>query len=290
MLTIGIPVYNNEKTLRKTVESVLNSVGLPCEIILSDDCSSDRSWNICQELVGEFDSVTAYQQPKNLYYNNFKFVLEKAKTPYFCWLAGDDYFEPEFLDNAIEYLKSHQDCVAAIGDAAFYNDSGFIGYSNGAESIEHEDASERLESYFSKTTDNNRMYGVYRTSVAINSFPKKLYHAWDYAFSANSLIYGKHHKIETICNHRHKTSTESYRQLMRRDGKNVVTRLFPLLPLTCDLTVSNKIYFKRKLIFKLLEMNFNCHLNYCEYFHPGYHRKILSLMNFWVSKISWRFK
>ena len=57
MLTIGIPVYNNEKTLRKTVESVLNSVGLPCEIILSDDCSSDRSWNICQELVGEFDSV-----------------------------------------------------------------------------------------------------------------------------------------------------------------------------------------------------------------------------------------
>ena len=43
LVSVIIPVYNREKTIKKAIESVLNQTYDNIEVIAVDDCSSDRS-------------------------------------------------------------------------------------------------------------------------------------------------------------------------------------------------------------------------------------------------------
>lgn len=59
-LSIVIPVFNEEKTLREIVGRVLSlkERGIQLEIVLVDDCSTDRSAEICRELVAEHTDIS----------------------------------------------------------------------------------------------------------------------------------------------------------------------------------------------------------------------------------------
>jgi glycosyltransferase involved in cell wall biosynthesis len=81
LLTIGMPIYNNEKTLGRAIESILSQSGINFQVILSDDGSTDNTWDICQRYSALDHRIMAIRQETNLYYNNFKFVLDAAQTP-----------------------------------------------------------------------------------------------------------------------------------------------------------------------------------------------------------------
>jgi glycosyltransferase involved in cell wall biosynthesis len=63
-LSVVIPVYNEEETLAVVVEKVL---AVPCllEIIIVDDCSSDRSGAIARRLAESYTQVKAVSHAKN---------------------------------------------------------------------------------------------------------------------------------------------------------------------------------------------------------------------------------
>ena len=54
-LSVAIPVYNEERTVKTIIEKVIQSdlLGLDLEIIIVDDCSTDKTWNeikvICEK-------------------------------------------------------------------------------------------------------------------------------------------------------------------------------------------------------------------------------------------------
>ena len=50
LFSVIIPVYNTEKYLRKCIKSVINQKHENTEIILIDDCSTDKSFKICESL------------------------------------------------------------------------------------------------------------------------------------------------------------------------------------------------------------------------------------------------
>lgn len=61
-------MFNSESILTKTVEQTLgacDSDGLQCEILLINDGSSDRSWQIAKELAENYSNVTAINLLKN---------------------------------------------------------------------------------------------------------------------------------------------------------------------------------------------------------------------------------
>jgi glycosyltransferase involved in cell wall biosynthesis len=64
-LSVVIPVYNEEATLRTVVESVL-AVPLEIELICVDDGSRDRSREILTELQTQHPQLKSYFQPKNM--------------------------------------------------------------------------------------------------------------------------------------------------------------------------------------------------------------------------------
>ena len=66
-LSIVIPFYNEEKTLRASVESVLGikSDRVDLEVVMVDDCSSDNSRNVAEEIVASHTDVKLLTHPVN---------------------------------------------------------------------------------------------------------------------------------------------------------------------------------------------------------------------------------
>jgi glycosyltransferase involved in cell wall biosynthesis len=116
-LSVGMPVYNGAKTLEKAIRSVLAQTITDIEIIISDNGSTDSTSEICAKMAQEDGRVRFVRQSKTLSItDNFKFVLNEAKAPFFMWAAHDDVREPETAEKFIAALQANANAILAFGD------------------------------------------------------------------------------------------------------------------------------------------------------------------------------
>ena len=110
-ISVGIPVYNGEKFVRKSIESVLRQTYGNFELIISDNASTDSTSDICTEFLTKDSRIKFVRQDKNMgSIWNFNFLLQKAVGEYFVWVAADTIILPEFLEkniNLLEYEKKN---------------------------------------------------------------------------------------------------------------------------------------------------------------------------------------
>ena len=65
-ISIGIPVYNGEKFIRKCIESVLQQTYKNFELIISDNASTDSTPDICKEFLKKDNRITFVRQNENM--------------------------------------------------------------------------------------------------------------------------------------------------------------------------------------------------------------------------------
>jgi len=124
-VTIGIPVYNEEKFVAASVLSALNQTYKNIKIIISDNCSTDRTFEILQELVSRHEHVMLIRQAKNISASpNFSFVMNKANTEYFCWLGGHDIMQPTFIEKAVNIFLNNVDVSLVYPMAEMIDEMG----------------------------------------------------------------------------------------------------------------------------------------------------------------------
>jgi glycosyltransferase involved in cell wall biosynthesis len=98
LVTFALFAYNQEKYIREAVKGAFSQTYEPLEIILSDDCSSDRTFEIMQEMAKAYQGphrVVARTNRKNL--RTYSHVLEAvkgAKGDIVVLAAGDDISKP----------------------------------------------------------------------------------------------------------------------------------------------------------------------------------------------------
>lgn len=141
IVTIGIPVYNEEKYLAETIKSVLHQTYKDIRIIISDNCSTDNSYSIAQQYA-EDPRIKYISHPKNIgAVNNFKDILSICETPYFMWLGGHDILEKNFINSAVQILDNERNVALVYSKAMlidtndrvidnhFYDDIDTVGLS-----------------------------------------------------------------------------------------------------------------------------------------------------------------
>ena len=80
LVSIGMSVYNGEKYIRQTLNSLLNQTYKNFELIISDNASTDETKKICEEYAKREKKIKYIRQKENMGATyNFKFVLEQAK-------------------------------------------------------------------------------------------------------------------------------------------------------------------------------------------------------------------
>jgi dolichol-phosphate mannosyltransferase len=113
VLSFVIPCHNEEGNLRPLVASIRESVppGIPFEVVITDDFSSDRSWNVLKELAATDPSVRGLRFAFNCGQSAAMWAGMKAtRGKYIITLDADLQNDPRDIPKFLEALQ-HCDCV-----------------------------------------------------------------------------------------------------------------------------------------------------------------------------------
>lgn len=124
-VSIGLPVYNGERYLKKTVESLLDQTFSNFELIISDNASTDSTEDISRDFVSRDSRVRYFRSSANRGAAwNFNNAFKKARAEYFKWAAHDDLHHPRFLETCIDVLDREQSVVLCFTRTDFIDDEG----------------------------------------------------------------------------------------------------------------------------------------------------------------------
>lgn len=125
ILTIVVPSYNVEKTLRKTLESFIiedNIFFNNIEVIIVNDGSTDNTENLADEYIKKYPQIFKIVNKENGGHGStINKGLELATGKYFKVVDGDDWINKEQFGKYIEYL-SKQDADLVCTDYIRYSE------------------------------------------------------------------------------------------------------------------------------------------------------------------------
>jgi len=112
LVSVGLPAYNEEKYIRKTILSLLEQTYNNLEIIISDNASTDSTVKLIKETVTNDARCKIVVQKENIgVVENFRFVRNSATGDYFMWLGGHDILDKGFIERAVNFLRINKDYV-----------------------------------------------------------------------------------------------------------------------------------------------------------------------------------
>lgn len=106
VVSVITPVFNAERYLKETILSVVNQTYKDIEIVLVDDCSTDSSAQIINELKGKYQNIVYFRQPKNSGAGVARnTALGIASGRYVAFLDADDIWKPEKTEKQLNLMK-----------------------------------------------------------------------------------------------------------------------------------------------------------------------------------------
>lgn len=102
LISVIIPVYNVEKTLKRCVDSVLEQSYANIEIILVDDGSTDRSTEICEQYAEDSSNIRVLHQENSGLSEARNNGVKIAKGEYIIFLDSDDWWESDFISKCMK--------------------------------------------------------------------------------------------------------------------------------------------------------------------------------------------
>lgn len=124
LVSVGIPVHNGAKTLRRALDSILLQDYTNLEIIISDNASIDETPDICREYAARDRRIFYYRMEKNVgATENFNYVIKSSKGKYFMRMSHDDVRGLAYISRCVALLEANaQSVLCHSHTAAFYGD------------------------------------------------------------------------------------------------------------------------------------------------------------------------
>ncbi len=126
-VSVLVMTYNHAKFISKALDSVLmQETEFNYEILISEDCSSDRTTEIILSYHQKFpEKIRLLLSEKNLHSNEVvRRGIHAAKGEYIALLDGDDYWtSSEKLQKQAAYLDSHVACTLCFHNANAFSDN-----------------------------------------------------------------------------------------------------------------------------------------------------------------------
>ena len=128
-LSLVIPCYNEQDNLRALIKAIREAVDplhLPYEVVITDDCSKDKSWEILKELAAADPRVRGQRFAFNCGESAASWAgLKAARGKYLVTLDADLQNDPKDLPKFLEALKQF-DCVCGTRVKARGEGDNFI--------------------------------------------------------------------------------------------------------------------------------------------------------------------
>lgn len=291
-LTIGMPVYNNAKTLPAALDSLLAQTFTDFRIVASDDGSTDETVAVLQRYAARDARIRYVRQAKNLgYAGNYQLVAELVETPFFMWAAGDDRWAPRFVAENVAALRADATLAASVSRIQFTRGDEMLGFATGTYPITGTPAA-RLAGLLAGCAngDISRLFAVYRTSMLRAVFPLPQTYAFDAGLCAVVALQGGYHEVPEVLLWRDRTPGDRYVALMRKEAQPGLAGCFPGLLTTRWLLRRHRIPLSRDVVLALIAFNVDWHLVYTARYYPRYAALTTPLRSVWTKHLNWRFR
>jgi len=115
LITFALTAYNQEMYIKQAIEGAFSQTYSPLEIILSDDCSSDNSFDIMKKLAGTYEGphiIILNRNENNLgIAGHWNKILDLANGKYVVFADGDDISLQDRALKSWEILEKNPDCT-----------------------------------------------------------------------------------------------------------------------------------------------------------------------------------
>lgn len=116
LVSIGLPIYNEERFVAKTLDSLLAQDYLNFEIIISDNASTDRTSEICESYAKKDSRIRYFRNDENVGLSeNTNRAFAPSKGKYFMLIGGHDLWDAHFISACILELERDPNTVVAFG-------------------------------------------------------------------------------------------------------------------------------------------------------------------------------
>ncbi|QCT93939.1 glycosyltransferase family 2 protein [Caminibacter mediatlanticus TB-2] len=124
LISVVMATYNGEKFLREQLDSILNQTYKNLEIIICDDCSTDKTWKILEEYKQKDQRIKIFKNETNIgYVKNFEKAISLCKGDFIALSDQDDIW----IENKIEILlKNIKNYDLIHSDAYLIDETGTV--------------------------------------------------------------------------------------------------------------------------------------------------------------------
>lgn len=106
MFSIIMPAYNEEKNIEEAIRSILNQSYKDIELIVVDDGSTDKTWDILTRLSKEDMRLHVFHPGKFGKNGATNYAQQQIKGEWFSFFGADDVMEPGILEKWYEIAKN----------------------------------------------------------------------------------------------------------------------------------------------------------------------------------------
>lgn len=125
LISVLMPAWNASQTIRMAANSILQQTWRNLELLIVDDCSSDDTWSILQDIAAQDSRVTVLQNKVNVGpYVSKNLALQKAKGDWITGHDADDWAHPQRLERHYDVGHHYR---ASVADMLRLTPNGLFG-------------------------------------------------------------------------------------------------------------------------------------------------------------------
>jgi glycosyltransferase involved in cell wall biosynthesis len=123
-ISVILPVYNEGLYISECLESIISEKGESVEICVSDNASTDNTWDIVREFQQRNSTIKAVRQGATVHpFENIKHAFSLASGSHVILMGGDDYFLSGTFSAAMRAYAELPDLRAFVLNANYFDDS-----------------------------------------------------------------------------------------------------------------------------------------------------------------------
>ena len=125
LVSVAVITYNSSKTIVETLDSIAAQTYPNLELIISDDCSTDNTIDICREWIeghkDRFARTELLTVDKNTGVSaNMNRGADACQGEWVKDIAGDDVLLPDCIEIYVDFVKDHIDAVYVFAGAELF--------------------------------------------------------------------------------------------------------------------------------------------------------------------------
>lgn len=248
-ISVVVPVYNSEKTIKKCIESILHQIGdFELELIVVNDGSIDKSDEIIRSII---DNRILYINKPNGGVSSARNVgLIHATGLYITFIDSDDFYLNDFyLNGMVNLLENDPNLDLVIQGFTMLTRTGEREITAENKCLDIIELSKNYCVYRSMEILNAPWNKMFRSKLIKNKFNEKMTFGEDAVFVNNYLLNCKKIALNNNCGYGYICMNDSSTQLYRAKNlydinqiQQYYSSILNLLNQNCDLTKSVEMY------------------------------------------------